>query len=1593
MKIFSEFASQDLDRRNATAEIQAIFDRLSASAPPEKATLYANLARELEAHTPHSYFLHLPAERVAGWIAGIFDFLDARRQDVALRLVRGGRGGRWFLLTNTPDAPFLVDSLQALLNREHIRFQVIAHPILHIRRQKGQIVELGRRLNVRNTHESLIIVELQGLQDGRKRRFEEALNEAFKAVLEVRTDQKKIAARLRHLEKLPSEANNRDFWNWLQNDNFLAFGYRCWEIAQPGGAPQATLVGEPLGIFPGVPSMQPGETQPLARFGSDLHRRILRADQAVAEETETLSPVYRNERLRYLGWREMLQNGNWREHAFCGLFSQKFAEEPTFSIPPLRRKIEAALHELGIPRGCHDYNKTIEIFNTFPKVELFFLGAEEVRNAVRSFSFLYRQGGVKVVVAPSLSVRGATLLLILPRAFYDPDHFDRLEAYIRRFFSAEEATARIIHFSAEYLSLHVSVAPVTPDSRPDLRRLEQGLTEIARPWEMKLRVLLERRFGEDRAAEFYERYVEGFTPEYRALSHPRFALRDIQGVEAVRREGGEFFSLWGPFHNAEEFFRLQFYSRSETYLNELIPLLENLHLSVIEELDFILKPGEDTFYIKSFAVKNSTPDALPLAEVRDRLLEVLTALRLGRVENDNLNRLVVLTGLSWKEIDVFRGYRNYYQQLGAPFTKRRVAYALIHNPRVARLLFDYFDARFQPREEWQDQAVREEQALSPLRMELASALEDVADMNEDRILRTLFNLIDSTVRTNFYQRQSDSDYFFAFKISAIGIIEMPAPRPLFEIYVHGADMEGIHLRGGRVARGGIRWSDRPDDFRTEVLGLMKTQMTKNAVIVPVGSKGGFIVQTPFTSREQGAELARDAYVTFMRGLLDLTDNRKQGQVVRHPQVVAYDEEDPYLVVAADKGTAHLPDTANAVARDYGFWLDDAFASGGSKGYDHKALGITARGAWECVKRHFRELGKDIQSEPFTVVGIGDMSGDVFGNGMLLSRQIRLVAAFDHRHIFLDPDPDPETSFRERDRLFRLPRSSWDDYDRALISEGGGVVSRQAKDIPLSPQVRKLLGVRHGSMDGQGLVRAILQAEVDLLWNGGIGTYVKAAGEKHEEVGDRGNDGVRIDATQVRARVVGEGGNLGLTQRARIEIAMGGGAINTDSIDNSAGVDCSDHEVNLKIFMQYLAERQVLTDIEERDRLLRGVSDEVCAAVLHNNYTQSLAVSLDLRRCREDNAPFVDLIERLVNAGLLDRAGEFLPTGKELLARTDKSLTRPELAVLLAYSKMQIFQVLLDKGLPQGEKSLEFLAGYFPRPIRERFDEHLAGHPLAREITATVITNTLVDGVGCAFIQRLGRRSGRSLAQCLSTLAFFDLVFDGAALRREVFALDNRIAAEQQYLILLQYSDLLQDACLWALQQDLSTALNQGAIEEWQGRAEEFLSMLAGVVPAAEWQDCRQRIDELEQVGLPRAFARRVASFHYLGDLLPLVPLSEECGQDLHTIVCTHRDLGQHLDIAAMREAASKVPLRDRWDRMAHETFIQDLQAVHYDLTGAVLREADGNVEKYLSARRKKLNNLLSLLKQVQARDPVNFHPFTVLGRALNGLLDAVKRSS
>jgi len=1527
---------------------------------------------------PYSPLLEASVDKVVDVLEFGVTALAGRRETVHVEVLPGAPGAKTLLATCTPDVPFLLSSLLVYLHQENVHQQVLGHPIFVVERSGGRL-ESVLPLDESGPRESLILLELDFVPEGLDERLCDDIREILTRAHTVAHDQPAMRGLLQQMPGRSGLETYQEFADWLENENFYRFAYRCLEVS-PGG--EARRVEAPLGVLPDdADDALPGD---VARLPRPLRAWLRRDDPVLVEQTPWPSPLYRDEPLVYLGFREQLADGGFREHGFYGLFTPLSVDEPSFDVPYLRLKIEAALETMEIPAGSYDRRLSVEILNTFPKVELFLMSAEELCRVIRSFLSLQRRDSVRVVTARRLSLEGLALLVVMPKEFFNSDNRRRMENYLRRAFRSKTAEVRLIHVYGEFSSTLVRLQPKGKRREVDTYALEGVLTRLLQSWDIKLLHALERLSGLARGQSLWHTYHAGFELDYRRMVHPRYAARDILAIDGLFGDGRARFALWGPRPGTRDFV-LQFYALTRSYLNALMPLLENLGLCVVEEVDFNVRVGERAAYLKSF-VLHDRGDACDVGSLRGKLLETLDALWHGTVENDYLHLLQLKTGLDWQQVDVFRGYRNYYFQLGSPFTKKRVAFALVRNPAVARLLYDYFEARFDDRADWNDPEVREEQALMPLRMQLLEALEQVGDVNEDRILRTFFNLIDSTVRTNFFVRRGRDDYFFAFKISALGIIDMPFPRPSYEIYVHSATMEGIHLRGGLVARGGIRWSDRPDDFRTEILGLMKTQMTKNTVIVPVGSKGGFVVKTPYSSREEGGELSRQAYVTLMRGLLDLTDNRVAGDIVHPERLVCYDGDDPYLVVAADKGTAHLPDTANGVSAAYRFWLGDAFASGGSHGYDHKKLGITARGAWESVKRHFRELGRDIQNQPFTAVGIGDMSGDVFGNGMLLSPQTRLRAAFDHRHIFLDPDPDPETSFRERQRLFDTPRSSWDDYDRELISKGGGVWPRSSKDIPLSAEVRAWLGIRHTSLDGEGLIRLLLSAETDLLWNGGIGTYVKASTEKNEDAGDRANDAVRVDASQLRALVVGEGGNLGFTQRARIEYALAGGRINTDAIDNSAGVDTSDHEVNLKILMQHLLESGRLRSEKQRNGLLERLTDEVSAMVLNNNYTQSLSLALDELRCRVSPERFFDLADRLVNAGLLDRQGEFLPGRKEVLARDPVGYTRPELSILLAYTKMHVFTALLESDLPEQPRVQALLDGYFPTALRKDYGDEIRRHPLAREIVATVINNRVVDQGGSTLVHALARETGAGLAEAVDAYLSFESLLEAGKLRDALFALDNRIHAETQYELLILLEDGLRDLCRWQLENRQAQNSREIPEDDLRVQLTAYLKELAGILPDHE----RQRAEDFERrmldAGVPRETLAPFVALLHIQDFLPLVILARHAGVDLYSAAVTLMDVRRSFEIGFLAEIMARVPLRDHWDRVAARDLARTLEEVAYRMVEQVLVDCSGNLETFVNRRRRRIAAYRDLCARLRATTPVNLHPLAVSIHALQELL-------
>jgi len=1507
----------------------------------------------------------LPLEESFHLLSESLALIDQRRSDLALLRMKAESGKPDWLLVNAPDTSYALASLENLPPVRNGRLKLMAYLPLTVRREKAGIIGLGS-VGTEDEREVLIVLAADSGEA-----IENAIRETLWSALQVTQDELALQARLDELAPLLPDGPEQELLDWLRKGAFMPFAYQRVDYS-PAHEIQAV---ERLGI---------------SRL-DDLGFAIAPTDEPslLVRQTHLQSPLCRAEDLKLLGCRESLGEGAVRIHRFLGLLDVQAQRTSALAVPGLQRKISRALDSLSIPPGCYDYQRIAELFNAFPKLELFSTPEEAVYLIARSLlSYLASPGRIKLVLLASPDPDVFVLIGLIAKPLLQDKGLPDLGHWLASQIPAELESTQTIRASADHAGLYWCFKQGKGEIWLDLELLEKGLNRLIQSWEQRFRRFLRRAAGDESGLSLVGRYYTAFPVGYRESTPPELAARDVMHLERAIESGRDDLELWKSREPGNPRHLLRIYSLRSRFLDELLPLLGKLGLRVADHVPYVLEVKGMKLSVASLSIQPAQPQALPLMAVKKNLLEAFGQLLAGYVESDELNELLLLTGLDWQAIDIFRGYRNYYLQLGGRLTRERFHQSLLHNPQTASLLYRYFDARFNP-SLGSDLQAREEETLGDLRMEIAAALNAVADSSEDRILRDLFNLIDATLRTNHYCRRSQKDYFLAFKISSLGVLNMPTPAPLFEIYVHSATMEGIHLRGAKVARGGIRWSDRPDDFRAEILGLQKTQTLKNALIVPHGAKGGFIVKTPYAQRAEGIRLAGEAYATLMRGLLDLTDNRGPNDTIPPPKLIAYDSADPYLVVAADKGTAHLSDTANAIASEYGFWLGDAFASGGSRGYDHKALGITARGAFECVRRHFRELGLDIDHEPFSVVGIGSMDGDVFGNGMLLSPFIRLKAAFGPKHIFIDPEPGV-TAFQERQRLFTLPGSSWDDYDRSLISPGGGVFLREAKDIPLSNEVRLWLGVRHRSIDAEGLVRLLLTAPVDLLWLGGIGTFVKASTETHEQVGDRANDALRVDGNQLRAKIVGEGANLGFTQKGRIEFALAGGKINTDAVDNSGGVDLSDHEVNLKILMAALQALGVMTDEAARDEWLKAMTGEVCAQVIANNRLQSLCLSLDSERCKQDVEPFLEVASRLGQADELDRAGEAFPSRKDVLARPAKTLSRPELAVLMLHSKLALKQALLQSpDFLTEAKFKSLLASYFPKDLRERHGEVLAEHSLAREITATVLTNTLINQAGCGFLSWVDELESASLALAAQAYLDFDDLLGGPSLRNRIYELRGALSTEHQYAYRLKLEATLAEQCRWAL--GLGKADFQA--DNWPGMLQQYLDFLAQGLEAQEQAALGQSLARLEQGGFTTQQAIRLALMDHLGGFPLLADLAFQTQVDFTRAVKAYTAMAEALSLTQIDAQLDQPAARDRWERRLQTQLKQRFRLNLIRFSRILLETESTEPEPFLKQRlgRVPLERWQRLQRELNGVSGVSILPYASLSTELERLVELCEK--
>jgi glutamate dehydrogenase len=1573
----------------------------------DRAEAIQAFARALTRRLGDEDLAELGSEDLHGLVTSAFAFADGRGLDAsAVRVFSPDPGTHGYrtqgsvIEATTDDSPFLVDSLSEELAARGLTIVRLLHPVVGtLRDDHGRILRIlpGREAEHR---ESFMHFEVdRGLTAEAEDELEQRIRRILRDVALVVRDFEPMKERVQRMAELARAATVRypedevdevvRFLRWLLELNFVLLGYREYELVdtEQGRAIHAVR-GSGLGILSDVGSSTFADVTPLASLPEDVRHRIEGGGLLIYSKTQAYSTVHRRARMDYIGVRKLDESGVVvGEARLIGLFTSKAYMEPASKTPLLHHKLEQVIAAEDLIPGSHDYKAAVTLFESFPKDELFQASADEIRHLVVGLLQLEKHAGIRVLIRRDLYGHNVSVVVALPRDRFNADLRKALQQlFLERFRGTtidyhlslgETESARI------FFTIHV--APGVPIPDVSYEELEEEVERLARTWEDELLDALTRRIGPGRARSLMDEWAPRLPDYYKASDEWDLVVDDLLMLEQLESSTDGFLVGVGNESKGERLTRVKLYKTGgKVDLSDFMPILEALGLRVVEEVPTALL-GERRVYIHDFGVLDSRGAVLELGEAADRVTETIAAVWRGECDSDSLNRLVTLSSLTWREVQILRALRNYRLRVSARYTENYRNDAMAAYPQIAARLVRMFEARFDP------VRVASEEEVDEIRQAIHQDLRAVASLDQDNILRHLLGTIEAIVRTNAFLPDRSS---LSFKIRSEGVPEMPKPHPLYDLWVYSPAMEAVHLRAGPVARGGIRWSDRREDFRTEVLGLMKAQKVKNAIIVPDGSKGGFVLKRYAITPEQVKAEVVEQYVTFMRGLLDVTDNLVKGEVVHPEGVRVLDGPDPYLVVAADKGTAALSDTANEVSAAYGFWLGDAFASGGSQGYDHKALGITARGVWESVMRHFREVGIDAAAQSFSVVGIGDMSGDVFGNGMLYTERIRLVAAFDHRHVFVDPDPDPARSFRERRRLFDTPGSSWGLYDRSLLSAGGDVIDRAAKSVILSAEARAVLGIPEeapAEMTPADVIRWILQAPVDLLFNGGIGTYVKATEEGHTEVGDRANDVVRVNGSQVRARVVGEGGNLGFTQRGRIEYALGGGRINTDFIDNSAGVDTSDREVNLKILLGVAIERGELS-IDERNDLLEACTDDVVQRVLYDNYLQAQILSQEVIAAPDRNEACEDLMVQLEAEGELERAVEFLPTSEEMAERRGRGegLTRPELALLVAYAKRSISRDLLDSDLPDSQYLERDLKRYFPKAIVERFEELLPEHPLRRELIATTVANDVVNSQGVTFVSRLVAETGATAAEVVRAYRIARDVVDASPRWDDVEALDGTIDPEVQHELMSGVDWLVETTSRWYLVRAPGLRLSE-AVDQARAAFRELSSVIEQIGPDA-WREQREReAERLVAEGVPEPTARRHAFQDELVHGPDIITVSHATGRSVLEVARGFFLLGDRLEIDWLEQRLAEQPAKTRWQRWAVRSMEDDLFTIRRQIIETILEHAGGRpideaVDAFLEDRSAPYGRLQRFMRSLAMEGVTDLSQLTVALRQLRALV-------
>lgn len=1456
------------------------------------------------------------------------------------------------------DMPFIVDTMRMVINRLGLSSHLIIHMggIKLKRNAQNQVDEVlpqsASELEEGVLAEAPIFMQIdrqtdpQILQDLHQH-FERALEDNRVVFEDWEKMRAQVRAAITELDEVTpalkleqSEIQEtKALLNWIEDHHFTFLGIRDYDLIQQGKDTILQAVPNTgLGVL--RDNLSHSHTRNISTMAPEAQELTLSSRILVMSKTNTLASVHRDAYTDYIGIKRFDNTGKVvGERRIIGLYTSAAYHTNPKHIPFLRHKVALIMENSKLNPRSHSGRVMLNILETIPRDDLIQGSEDELLEIAMGIFYLQERKRIRLFARMDVYRRFISCLVYVPKELINTELRIAMQNILIESFNGQEVTFSTM-FSESVLARVHYIIKVDPETCPeyDLKEIERKLIDAGRSWTDDLQHHLQEAYGEEPANAFFSRYKAAFPIAYTDVFSPRTAVYDIKHIDELTPENPLGINFYRPLDESEQNFRLKIYQHDTTIpLSDVLPILENLGLRAISERPYVLKfPDGAVTWVNDFALQYNRDGDFHLDDIKELFQNAFARVWFGDAENDGFNQLVLDAGLSWREVAILRTYAKYFKQIGFTFSQDYMETALKNHVEIARKLVNLFEIRFN-----MDAIKNRDTLFTSLVQELFDDLEQVSNLDEDKIIRQYIHAISATIRTNFYQTDADGKpkTYISIKLNSKNIPGVPKPQPMFEIFVYSPRFEGVHLRCGKVARGGLRWSDRREDFRTEILGLMKAQQVKNSVIVPSGAKGGFVPkQMPVNgTREEIMAEGIACYQLFIRGLLDITDNYKDGALLKPKHVISYDEDDPYLVVAADKGTATFSDIANAISLEYEFWLGDAFASGGSVGYDHKKMGITARGAWESVKRHFYELDFDIEKHDFTVVGIGDMAGDVFGNGMLLSKHIKLIGAFNHIHIFIDPNPNAEATFKERERLFNLPRSNWTDFDKKLISKGGGVFNRNAKSIPVSAEMQKVFGIKQKEIEPNELIKTILKAKVDLLWSGGIGTYIKSSTESNSTVGDRANDATRVNAKQLRCRVIGEGGNLGLTQLARVEYSLNGGMVYTDFIDNSGGVNCSDKEVNIKILLNSIVASGDLTP-KQRNELLSEMTDEVANLVLRDNFLQTRAISLAASqglRALELQGRYMKELER---AGKLDRNLEFLPDDKALMDRKlmGQGLGRPGVAVLMCYSKTILKEQILASDVPEDGFMNQVLINSFPKPLQDRFSKQMQDHPLRREIIATRLSNIINNEMGFTYVFRLQEETGASVSSIVRAYMIARTVLDLEAIWKQIEELGTKINAQKQIDMMMFYVRLSRRVTRWFIRAQRRTLDIIQTVKLYSEGINELKKAIPAVLGEANRTEYQQQYQHLVQEGIPSGLAHELTVTRGLFAAPDIIEIAHQNKVNISKVAELYFGIEEYLDINWIRSQIIIHTTENNWESLSREALRDDLDWQQRQLTAGIM---------------------------------------------------------